>query len=68
MKPKLSGCPDWDVRINEVSVGIYRLVAIHPLGPSIDLTGMDPDELLAQASKAAKDMEQQHYKNVVAGR
>jgi len=33
--------PDWDIRVEEVSAGAYRLRARHASGYSMDMTGSD---------------------------
>jgi hypothetical protein len=57
MKTNIDTLPDWTIQLDEVSAGVYRLIAKHPLGSSIDLTGTDPEELLKQAKTSAEAME-----------
>jgi hypothetical protein len=59
MQPTLDGFPDWTVKIDEVSAGVYNLITKHRLGPCIDLTGTDPDKLLARARIAAEVIERE---------
>lgn len=50
---------NWKVSINEVSMGIYRILAIHTYGPSIDLTGEDVDLLINNCRNAMITMEEE---------
>jgi len=43
----LEDLPNWRVEMNEVSAGVYRVTAVHTLGPQIEVTGTD-DRLLNQ--------------------
>ncbi len=58
MNKKIDPIPHWEVNVDEVSAGVYRLRAKHELGLSIDLTGFDSEKLLEQAKESATKMEQ----------
>jgi hypothetical protein len=51
--------PNWTFEVQETSTGIYRVTARNSSGCTIDLSGVDPDELVVQAKEAARDMEEQ---------
>jgi hypothetical protein len=57
MKTKIDALPNWAFEIDEVSAVVYTLIATHPLGCRIDLTGTDPDDLIEQAKTSAEAME-----------
>jgi hypothetical protein len=57
MRRNLTQLPNWAIDIDEVSAGVYRVVAKHSLGPTIDQIGTDPEELLKQVTKSAEAME-----------
>ena len=57
MTKKIGNLPNWDVQIDEASAGVYRLLAKHPSGSTIELTGTNPEELFAQAEDSARAME-----------
>ncbi len=59
MNKKNGPIPHWEVNIDEVSAGVYRLRAKHELGLNIDLTGFDSEKLLEQAKESAAKMEQE---------
>jgi hypothetical protein len=43
--------------MNEVSAGVYKVKAVHALGPSIEMTGADENKLMAEVKAAALKME-----------
>jgi hypothetical protein len=49
--------PNWTFDIREMSVGVYRILAEDRRRRRIDLTGLDPDELLKEAMASAEAME-----------
>ena len=49
--------PDWRFVLNEVSAGVYRITVKHKFGSLIELTGIDPDGLVDEATKSAITME-----------
>ncbi len=57
MKTKIDGLPNWSLQINEVSAGVYNLVAEYPLGYRIDLTGVEIEELPKQTKTSAAAIE-----------
>jgi hypothetical protein len=57
MKREIEELPNWTFQVEEMSAGIYRLRAKHRLGPSIESTGIDPEELMERARKDAAEME-----------
>jgi len=58
METKIKGLPDWTVSVKEVSASVYKLRALHTLGPTIELTGEDPQALMRQAEKDAAEIGQ----------
>jgi len=57
MQKQIDALPDWTFKVEEVSAGVYKLRATHNRGPSIELSGVDPEELLKRAQKDAEEME-----------
>lgn len=59
--PEMDTPPNWTFKVDEVSSGVYRVIARHQLGASIELTGMDCEDLLRRARNDAvkfeKDLE-----------
>jgi hypothetical protein len=58
METRIADLPNWTFRVDEVSAGAYRLRAQHRLGPSVEISGADPSELIERAKKEAAAMEQ----------
>jgi hypothetical protein len=59
MQRRLDGLPEWMVKIDERSAGVYSLVAVHRLGPRIEIEGTVSDDLLERAKIEARDIEQE---------
>jgi hypothetical protein len=59
MTSKLEALPNWTVQIDEISAGVYKLTAVHLLGPSVELTGTNPDKLTDQARESALAIERE---------
>ena len=59
MDVKIDALPNWVFRGDEISPNMYKVYAKHVWGPSIELTGTDPDELLEEAKRTAKKMEEE---------
>jgi hypothetical protein len=38
---EISNLPNWEIKVDEVSAGVYNLCASHSSGYSIDLKGSD---------------------------
>ena len=57
MAQSFEDLPDWIVEIDEVSAGVYKLRALHKLGPSIEYTGLEPEKLIERARVDALDIE-----------
>jgi hypothetical protein len=57
MQNQIDALRNWTFHVEEVSAGVYKLRAIHNRGASIELTGIDPEELLNRAKQDAKEME-----------
>jgi hypothetical protein len=53
----LKDLPNWRVEMNEVSAGVYKVTAVHTLGPQIEVTGTDENKLMAEIKTAAIRME-----------
>lgn len=56
MKKTLNNLPNWEFDINEVSIGVYKIDAVHFSGCSLEFKGEDPDELMRLATDAAREM------------
>ena len=61
---KWDDLPNWACEIHEVSAGVYRLKATHRLGPTIELSGINPDELIKQAQIDAARMEREIHQKI----
>jgi hypothetical protein len=53
MKTTLTNHPAWVAQIDEVSAGVYRLIAVHASAAKVELTGTDPRSLLKRAADSA---------------
>ncbi len=58
IEKNLPNLPQWVFLIDEISAGVYKVLAKHVLGPSIEMSGPDPDELFKKAAQFAERMEQ----------
>jgi len=58
---------DWSLSIDEVSVGVYQVCAIHPSGPRVELEGTDLDELLVRCRHAIEDLAAELRRKTVLG-
>lgn len=52
MRKQFDGLPEWEFEIDEVSAGVYRVVAHDRLGHRIRFDGVDPDALVGQCRSA----------------
>ena len=43
--------------MNEVSAGVFKVSAVHELGPGIEMMGTDENKLMAEVKAAALKME-----------
>lgn len=57
MEDKADDLANWTFAVAETSAGVYKVTARHVLGPSVEIRGVDPDELLERARKSAREME-----------
>jgi hypothetical protein len=61
MEEDIEGLPGWSFDINEVSMGVYKVTGTRQLGGKIELSGIDPDDLMrrarAWAEKTEKDLQ-----------
>ena len=48
---------NWTIETDEVSAGVYKVVAKHRLGPSIERSGTNPEDLIREVKLAAKQMD-----------
>jgi hypothetical protein len=49
--------PNWTMEIDEVSAGVYRVIATDAVGHRFQSQGTDPDALLNDARRAARELE-----------
>jgi hypothetical protein len=61
MKKVISHLPNWIFDLNEVSAGVYQVIATHVAGCRIEAKGPEPDELIEQAKSDAEKMEQKRH-------
>jgi pimeloyl-ACP methyl ester carboxylesterase len=52
MRKRFDGLPEWEFEIDEVSAGVYRVVAHDLLGHKVSFTGVDPDALVEECRSA----------------
>jgi hypothetical protein len=57
VKRTVQTLPDWTFDVHETSAGVYRVIAKHSLGASVEISGFGPDELLREAEASAHDMD-----------
>lgn len=48
--------PGWRFDVEEVSAGVFRAVGVDEAGRSVQATGIDPDQLLDECRRAARNM------------
>lgn len=48
---------NWQIEIDEVSAGVFKVIATHASGAKYETTGTDPDELREGAQRAMCDIE-----------
>lgn len=51
--------PGWQFTIREVSIGVYLAIGKNKNGVSIELSGTDPDKLLDECKRVAKEKSNQ---------
>src|SRR5215469_8203600 len=49
--------PNWQFDLDEVSTGAWKVKATHISGPTIEISGADPEALMARVQSEAKNME-----------
>ena len=60
MEKTFQELPNWTFWADEVSAGCYRVRGENALvGSNLELTGLNPDELLDEAKRIAEDLERQ---------
>jgi len=59
MKKKIATLPNWTFDIDEISAGVYELKGRNDLGCTVELSGIDPDDLIAKGISSAENMEQE---------
>jgi hypothetical protein len=47
----------WNLEIDEVSAGVYKITALHTSGAKYEVTGIDPDELRERARRAMSEID-----------
>ena len=57
MRVAIASIPNWEFHIDEVSPSFHKLRAIHTLGSSIEMSGIDEERLLSEARVTAQKME-----------
>ena len=57
MKKVLDNLPKWTFDLDEVSAGVYRVVATHAAGCRIEIKGTEPDDLMERATTDVERME-----------
>lgn len=55
---------NWKTEITEISNNVYKLTMIHELGATIEKTGIDIDEMKAEALRDSILMEQEIIKKL----
>jgi hypothetical protein len=58
MERKIAKFPNWTFNLDEISAGVYKLNGRNDLGCTVELTGIDPDKLIAEATSSAENIEQ----------
>ena len=56
MTIKFDELPGWYFEVDEVSAGVYKVIGKDKSGRNIELTGTDPDGLIEECKKSAKQM------------
>ena len=56
MPIEFSELPDWQFEVDEVSAGVYKVCGKDKSGRNVEVTGTDPDELLAECKESAARM------------
>jgi hypothetical protein len=56
MKRMFQDFPGWSFDIDEISAGVYHVIAIDEQGHQIFKTGIDPDTLIAECKSEASDI------------
>jgi hypothetical protein len=57
MRKTLDHLPNWAFELDEVSAGVYQVVATHVAGCRIEAKGTEPDDLMEQAAADAEKMD-----------
>lgn len=56
MRRSFSDLPEWSFDIDEISAGVYQIIAIDRKGHRISKTGIDPDGLIDECRHEARSM------------
>ena len=56
MRRTFADLPEWSFDIDEVSAGVYRVIAIDKNGRQISKTGIDPEALIEECRREAGSM------------
>ena len=55
---------NWQIEIDEVSAGVFKVTATHASGAKYEATGIDPDELRENARRAMSDIDSQMQRKI----
>jgi hypothetical protein len=67
MPDAIEGLPNWTVKVEEISMGMYKVMAVHASGSTIHLTGTDPKDLIRQIKSIAPRMQNDSKKGAGTG-
>lgn len=56
MKRSFPDLPEWSFDIDEISAGVYQIIATDRGGHRISKTGIDPDGLIDECKREARSM------------
>lgn len=56
MEVQMPDVPGWSFTVEEVSAGVYRVRGVDRSGRSVEKTGTEPEEILAELQEAAARM------------
>jgi len=54
---KIPQLPDWNYTVEEISMGCYQVKGVDSQGRIVDLTGTDPEKLIQEFIKSAKQID-----------
>jgi hypothetical protein len=58
MKKSFDDLPGWIFDMEEISANVYEVTAIDTLGHRVQIKGVDPETLLDNARRGAKEIQQ----------